>query len=58
MARAGKRAGFGVQRGATNPRITVSDIAPSNPKTYDIWVDITTPATPVWNYYDGANWQN
>lgn len=58
MGRASKRAGFGVQRGSTNPRISVSSVAPSNPKEKDIWVDISTPTTPVWNYYDGANWQN
>ena len=58
MGRASKRAGFGVQRGSINPRITVSNVAPSNPKTNDIWVNTTTPTAPVWNYYDGANWQN
>lgn len=58
MARASKRAGVGAQRGSVNPKITVSAIAPSLPKKYDIWVDISTPATPVWNYWDGSAWQN
>lgn len=58
MARASKRAGYGPQTGSTNPKITVSPVAPNNPKLYDIWVDITTAATPVWNYWDGSAWQN
>lgn len=58
MGRSQRRAGYGGLRGATNPRITVSANAPTNPQKYDIWVDITTPATPVWNYYDGSAWQN
>ena len=58
MARASKRAGVGVQRGSTNPKITVSAVAPTQPKKYDIWVDITTPTTPVWNYFDGTAWQS
>ena len=57
-SRVTKRPGFGVLRGANNPRITVSDTAPLNPKYGDIWVDVTTPATPVWNYWDGSAWQN
>lgn len=58
MARSSKRAGYGRQRGSTNPKITVSAIAPSNPNVNDIWVDISTPTAPVWNYWDGSAWQN
>jgi len=58
MGRSQRRAGYGNLRGATNPRITVSATAPNDPLTYDIWVDITTPTAPVWNYWDGTAWQN
>ena len=57
-SRTSKRAGYGVLRGASNPRITVRDTAPINPIYGDIWVDVTTPGTPVWNYWDGSAWQN
>lgn len=56
MARASKRTGFGPQRGATNPKITVSTVEPSRPKKYDLWLDIS--ATATWKYYDGSTWQS
>jgi len=58
MGRANKNAGFSTHRGSTNPRVTVSANSPKNPLKYDIWVDITTPTAPVWNYWDGSAWQN
>ena len=58
MGRSQRRAGFSSLRGATNPRITVSANAPKSPVLHDIWVDITTPTAPVWNYWDGTAWQN
>lgn len=58
MGRSQRRAGYGTHRGSTNPRITVSANSPKNPLTNDIWVDITTPTAPVWNYWDGTAWQN
>lgn len=38
-SRQSKRSGFGVQRGALNPRVHVGDIAPSSPQSKDVWVD-------------------
>lgn len=56
MSRAGKRVGFGANRGATNPKTTVSTVAPSRPKKYDIWHDISTSPL-VTKYWDGSAWQ-
>ena len=55
MARASKRVGVGQQRGSINPKITVSEVAPSVPKKNDIWLDISSTAT--WKYFDGSTWQ-
>lgn len=56
MARATKRAGFGYQRGSINPRITVSDVAPSWPAINDLWID-TSGVSAVLKYWDGSSWQ-
>jgi hypothetical protein len=51
--RAQKRAGFGVLRGALNPKMTLSVTAPNSPSKYDIWIDTSTDE---FNYWDGADW--
>lgn len=56
MGRSSKRTGFGKNRGATNPKTTVSTVAPSKPAKYDLWLDISGTAT--WKYYDGSTWQS
>jgi hypothetical protein len=55
MSRASNRVGFGNNRGAGNPKITVSDTAPSSPKNNDIWIDTATPAIKIWNA-TGSSW--
>lgn len=55
-ASATKRAGYGPQRGAINPKVTVSSITPSIPKINDIFIRTTpTPSTTFW--YNGTTWQ-
>jgi len=55
-ASAKSRTGYGVQRGATNPRVTTSDTTPSNPKMGDVFINTnTSPAVTYW--YDGSSWQ-
>lgn len=51
--RAQKRPGFGVLRGALNPKMTLSVTAPNSPQKYDIWIDVSNDE---FNYYDGADW--
>jgi len=55
MGRASRRTGYGQNRGSLNPKITISDEAPTNPKTYDIWIDISG-ASAVLKYWDGSSW--
>lgn len=55
-ASANTRPGFGVQRGAINPKVTVSGTTPSNPKISDIFVK-TSPTPSVQYWWDGFMWQ-
>jgi hypothetical protein len=48
-SRVSKRPGYGVNRGATNPKVTVSDTAPLNPRNRDLFLDTTTEALSRWD---------
>lgn len=55
MSRSSNRGGYGSQRGALNPKITVSALEPSNPKNKDIWIDTATNVIYIWNSTT-SNW--
>lgn len=46
-----KRPGYGVNRGATNPKITVNATAPLNPKHKDLWFNT---GTSTWKWWDAT----
>jgi hypothetical protein len=52
-SRVSKRSGYGVHRGATNPKLTVNDTAPLNPKNKDLWLD-TSSSPAVLKWYDAS----
>jgi hypothetical protein len=53
MARASKRVGFGPNKGAINPKISIGTEKPKNPKKDDIHIDFVRGNL---SQYDGTNW--
>jgi hypothetical protein len=53
MARQNIRPGFGAQRGAINPPISVSEVPPINPKYKDLWMGTSDSSM---NYWNGSAW--
>jgi hypothetical protein len=52
-SRVSKRPGYGVNRGATNPKLTIGDVAPLNPQKNDVWMDMLRGNVSV---YSGSAW--